>query len=103
MFNNIFQKSFRLWDNVDKYGTAWQATYGNIIRRMRTACWINKHVDTHSECLILTAFPRQKWLRERVSFLRYTDIACSVTLQLNSTIQSYKFTLGSVEELGVWT
>jgi len=28
-------KSFRLWDNVERYGIARQATDGNIIRRMR--------------------------------------------------------------------
>jgi hypothetical protein len=56
---------------VEKYGTAGQATDENIIRRMRFACWINKATDTHSECVILVAFPRQQWLRERVSMLRY--------------------------------
>jgi hypothetical protein len=33
------RKSYRLWDNVEKYGTARQATDDNIIRRMRFACW----------------------------------------------------------------
>jgi len=36
------RKSCGLWDNVGKYGTAWQDRDGNIIRRMRCACWINK-------------------------------------------------------------
>jgi hypothetical protein len=31
----FFQKSCRLWDNVEKYGTTRQATDDNIIRRMR--------------------------------------------------------------------
>jgi hypothetical protein len=34
----FFQKSCRLWDNVEKYGRARQATDDNIIRRMRFAC-----------------------------------------------------------------
>jgi hypothetical protein len=72
------RKSCRLWDNVEKYGTAGQATDGNIIRRMRFACWITRATDTHSECVILIAFRRQQWLRERASVLRYTYIASLV-------------------------
>jgi hypothetical protein len=34
---------------VEKPGRARQATYDNIIRRMRFACWITKAVDTHSQ------------------------------------------------------
>jgi hypothetical protein len=59
---------------VEKYGTARQATDENIIRRMRFACWITKAADTSSEYVILIAFPRQQWLRERASILRYTHI-----------------------------
>jgi hypothetical protein len=40
------RKSCRLWDNVEKHGTARQATYDNIIQRMRFACWITKATDT---------------------------------------------------------
>jgi hypothetical protein len=56
---------------VEKYGTARQAT-DDIIWRMRFACWITKATDTHSEYVVLIAFPRQQWLRERPSVLRYT-------------------------------
>ena len=55
-----------------------QATDLNIIRRMRIVCWITKATDTHLECLILTAFPRQHRLRERGSMLRYTHLACCI-------------------------
>jgi hypothetical protein len=60
---------------VEKYGTARQATDANILRRMRTACWIPKATDTRSEYVIFTAFPRQQWLRERAKKLRYMYIA----------------------------
>jgi hypothetical protein len=63
---------------VEKYGTAGQATDGNIIQRMRFACWITKDTGTHPEYVILIAFPRQQWLRERASGLRYASIACLV-------------------------
>jgi len=45
---------------------------------MRIACWITKVTNTHSEYVILSAFPRQEWLRERASLLRYTYIGCIV-------------------------
>jgi hypothetical protein len=57
---------------VEKSCIDGQTTDGNIIRRMRFARWITKAIDTHSEYVILIAFPRQKWLRERASMLRYT-------------------------------
>jgi hypothetical protein len=59
---------------VVKYGTARQATDDNIIQRMRFAYWITKATDTHSEYVILIAFPRQKWLCERASMLRLCTV-----------------------------
>jgi hypothetical protein len=46
----FFRKSYRLWDNVEKYGTASQATGDNVIRRMRFACWITKATNTFRIC-----------------------------------------------------
>ena len=57
---------------MEKFGTARQVKDGNIIRYIRIACWIIKATNTHSEYVILVAFPLQQWLRERVSMLRYT-------------------------------
>jgi hypothetical protein len=44
---------------MEKYCTAGQAADENIMR-MRTACWIPKATDTHSEYVILTALPLQQ-------------------------------------------
>ena len=33
--------------------------------RMRTACWLPKATNTHTEYVTLIAFARQQWLRER--------------------------------------
>ena len=64
---------------MEKYGTARQATYDNIIRRMRFACGITKATDTHSEYVILTAIPQQQLLRQcyviRTLPLSHIDIA----------------------------
>jgi hypothetical protein len=37
------------------------------IWRMRIDCWIFKTAVTHSEYVILIAFPQQHWLNERAS------------------------------------
>jgi len=46
----------QLGSHWKKYGRLGQATYDNIIRRMRVACWITKVTDTHSEYVILLLF-----------------------------------------------
>ena len=63
---------------MEKYAIARETTDDNIIRRMFLACRITKATDTNSEHVIglLIDFPRQQWLRERASMLRYTYIAC---------------------------
>lgn len=38
--------------------------------RMRITYWVTNARDTHSEYLILTAFPRQQWFPEGTSVLR---------------------------------
>jgi len=45
--NNLFKKSNRLWNNVEKFGRARQATDDNIIRRMHFACWKNNYWHKH--------------------------------------------------------
>ena len=57
---------------MEKYGRPGQATDDSIIRRMRIACWITEATNTHSENVILIAFPLQQWLHERTSMLGYT-------------------------------
>ena len=53
-----------------------------IIWRMRIACWIPKATHTHSEYVILVAFPPQQWLHERASLLHYTYSILHVCLWL---------------------
>ena len=62
--------------NVEEYGTARQATYGNIILRICIACWIqkaNKHTNRmcNTYCFSTVTMVR----RRRLCFL-YTYIAC---------------------------
>jgi light-regulated signal transduction histidine kinase (bacteriophytochrome) len=62
-----------------KYGRATQATGDNVIRCTPFAWWITKATDTHTEYVILTAFPWQKWLCEGASALGFAYVACLVT------------------------
>jgi hypothetical protein len=50
------------------------------IWRLRIACCITEATNTHSEYVILIAFPLQQLLDERASMLRYTRkyMACLV-------------------------
>jgi hypothetical protein len=42
---------------MEKYGTARRAIGTNIIQRMHIAGWLTNATGTHSEYVILTAFP----------------------------------------------
>jgi hypothetical protein len=75
---------------VEKCGRADQATDGNVIRRMRFALCITKATDTHSEYVILIAFPWRQWLRERASVLRYTYIS-RLVLKLEELCRKMRF------------
>jgi hypothetical protein len=48
------------------------------ILQMRIACWIPEATNTHSQYVILIAFPLQQWLYQCASLLHYTYIACIV-------------------------
>jgi hypothetical protein len=54
-------KLCRLWDNVENYVIARQFLHKNITRRMRCLCWITKSPSTHSEFVILVAFPGKNY------------------------------------------
>ena len=60
--------------------TVYEIRWENIVERgrsqmpiwcMRIAGWIPKATNTHSEYVIRTDFPWEKWLNERASILRY--------------------------------
>jgi hypothetical protein len=65
---------------VEKYYTAGQATDDNMAHAhfMLNA---EGYKYTHSEYVILIAFPQQQWLHERASILFYTyPFACLVSM-----------------------
>jgi hypothetical protein len=64
--------------NAEKNGKARHATDDNTAHAHFMLG--PKAINTHSEYVILTAFPLQQWLHKRASMLRYTYIACLVLL-----------------------
>jgi hypothetical protein len=46
------------------------------VRLTRIAYWISKVINTHSEHIIVIAFPLQHWLHERTTMLRCAYMAC---------------------------
>jgi len=55
-----------MWKKCCRAG---ETTDDNITRRSLFACWIIKVTDTHLVYVILVAFPRQKWLRDRLNIM----------------------------------
>jgi hypothetical protein len=79
----VFSNFFYFFENLADYEKTWENIVERgrphvAIRRMRTACRIAKATNTHSQYVILIAFPLQQWLHERPSVSRYTYIACLV-------------------------
>jgi len=70
-----FNSGFKglMWKNTVERGRL-----RTIIWRMGIACWIPNTTNTHSEYVILIAFPLQQLLHERISVLRHTYIASLV-------------------------
>jgi hypothetical protein len=69
----FFFKSYRLWDNVEKFCRLEQAIGKHGVCVMHAGYL---RLQTHSGCVTLTAFPLQQWLHERTSLLPYTYTDC---------------------------
>jgi len=74
-----------MWENIVEPGRPQMIQW-----RMRIVCWILKAVNTHthSDCVILIAFPLQQWLHECAWTFRYTYLYC---LSCSVTLHSYLF------------
>jgi hypothetical protein len=62
-----------VWENMVQQGRPQMTVW-----RMSIEFWKTMTRDTHSEYILIIAFPLQKSLRNRASMLRYTYIACLV-------------------------
>jgi hypothetical protein len=79
MFNNFFSPENHTVYEIMLNNTVEPGRPQTTIWCMRIACWVSKGTKTHSEYVILTAFPLEQWLRESASMLRYKYIACLVS------------------------
>jgi hypothetical protein len=74
MFSNFFKrKSCLLSDNVEKRCRAGEVADNSVTRRVRFAYWVSEATNTHSEYVLLIAFPRQQ-LHERSSVSRCSTL-----------------------------
>jgi hypothetical protein len=85
----FFRKSCNLWD-VEKC-IAGQATDGNIILRMRFACWIPKATNSHTGCVILLLLHYNNGFTNAPQCYVYKYVAWLVTAVLRFSSASYCF------------
>jgi hypothetical protein len=88
VFNNFFWKLCRLWGDVEIYGRTGQATDDNIIGLMRIACWVTTATDTHSEYVMLIAFPRQQWLHDPLTRHKQSSTVYPPTRSFSVVVRS---------------
>jgi hypothetical protein len=98
IINNFFfpRKSFRLWDNVEKYfstGHIWQ--YGEWALH---AGYLRLYTHTHNMQHLLI-FHRNNGLHERVSMLPYKYVACLIIYHCQP--HSYRLFISDLMKL--WT
>jgi hypothetical protein len=79
------------FENRTVYERRWKITVEPdrpqmTIWRMRIACWITKATNTHSEYVIIIAFPLQQWLQESASMLRTLNVLLILTFTLGQTV-----------------
>jgi hypothetical protein len=88
MLNKVSPKPYRLWDNVEKRGTARQATDDNITRDMRFACWVPKATETHSEyfIFIIASVINSVWSRKMFYCSTYTNWVTKKKTYLRSVL-----------------
>jgi hypothetical protein len=77
----FFRKSCHLWEKLEQFRIDSEDTNINIMRRRKDSiCMPNKsgnNTDTHTECVILTAFPLWQYLGESASTLRTLSVSLS--------------------------
>jgi hypothetical protein len=71
----LYAQAYRLWDNMEKYCRARQATDENMAH---AHCMLGTKVYEYTLRICNNAFPLQQRLHKRAFMLRYTYIACLV-------------------------
>jgi len=66
-----------MWQNFVERGKPQMTLW-----RMRVACLIHKATNTHSQYVILIAFPLQQWLHQHSSMLSILPVLCVIYVKL---------------------
>jgi len=77
IFSNFFFLNCALYEKVWKNVVEQERPHMTILH-LCISCWIPEATNTHSEYVILIAFPLQQWLHKHASVLRYMYIATLV-------------------------
>jgi hypothetical protein len=75
VFSNFFPPETRAVYEIMLKNTVQPDRPQMTIWCMRIACWVPKATNTHSEYVILIAFPLQQWLHKRASLLRSSTLS----------------------------
>ena len=73
------------------------------IWRMSIGCWRTKATNTHSECVILIAFPRQQWLHDSTSVLRlWVHCLSCFKVQFFFRVSKFNANTANLQETEMW-
>jgi hypothetical protein len=91
----FFLKSCCIWDNVEKYGRARQATDYNIMQRMSIASCVTKATHTHTHALCNTHF------FPTATMVARTGLSVTFHAHCLSSLGTVQPALCSVQQIGV--
>ena len=83
MVSNFFFPENRAFYEIMRYNILEPGRPPMTIWHTRISRWIPKPTNTHLEYVTVIAFPLRLWLHQRASKLRYSYIACLVSLSLS--------------------
>jgi len=73
-----------MWKNIVEPESPQMTTW-----RVRISCWMPKATNTHSECVMLIAFPLQQWLHERATMLYVHCLFCLICLGKSNVVPAH--------------
>jgi hypothetical protein len=91
MFNNFIPAIVSFMRYVAKCVIARQLTDGNIMQRVRFACWLPTATVARTEYGIGIAFVRQQWLRECTSILHYATLTVFLIRDADNVRGEFRF------------
>ena len=90
VLNNLFRKSCRLWENVEKYGGTREDTNYDTVWHIRIACWISKatHAQEHARAQTPTRM-RARAHRQICNIYCFSTVKLISPKRLSITLQEH--------------